>query len=75
MAKINIIKPTGSEAFNLISAFKEDGNTYVVFDSERMGSMGLPIIYIFTLIFLIALLYKWNCKLPANWKSSILSVL
>lgn len=46
MAKINIIKPTGIEAFNLVSAFKSDNQIYVIFDSERMGSMGLPIVYI-----------------------------
>jgi len=47
MAKINITKVTGgTESLNLISAFKSDGTTKVVFDSERIGSMGLPIIYI-----------------------------
>lgn len=46
MAKINITKPTSVEAFNLVSAFLENGNTYVILDSEKMGSMGLPIIYI-----------------------------
>lgn len=46
MAKINITKPTGGEAINLISAFKSDNQIYVIFDSERMGSMGLPIVYI-----------------------------
>lgn len=47
MAKINITKVTGGiESLNLISAFKSDGTTKVVFDSEKIGSMGLPIIYI-----------------------------
>lgn len=47
MAKINIIKPTGSvESLNIISAFKAENNTYVILDSEKMGSMGLPIIYV-----------------------------
>lgn len=45
--KINITKPTGSvDNFDLLTAFKIEGNTYVIFDSERVGSMGLPIIYI-----------------------------
>lgn len=47
MAKVNITKPTGSiENLNVISAFKADNNIYVVLDSEKMGSMGLPIIYV-----------------------------
>ena len=47
MAKTNITKPTGSvESLNIISAFKADNNIYVVLDSEKMGSMGLPIIYV-----------------------------
>ncbi len=46
MAKINITTPTGVENLSLISAFKVENNTYVVFDSEKIGSMGLPIIYI-----------------------------
>lgn len=47
MAKINVTKPTGEiEAFNLVSAFKADNQIYVIIDSERMGSMGLPIIYV-----------------------------
>lgn len=47
MAKVNITKPTGGmEAYQVICAFKADGNSYVVFDSEKTGSMGLPIIYI-----------------------------
>ena len=47
MAKINITKPTGSvESLNIISAFKAENNTYVILDSEKMGSMGLPIIYV-----------------------------
>lgn len=46
MAKINVMKPTGSEMLSLLSAFKTENLTYVVFDSEKVGSMGLPIIYI-----------------------------
>lgn len=46
MAKINIVKPTGSEILSLLSAFKVEDLTYVIFDSEKVGSMGLPIIYI-----------------------------
>mgnify|MGYP005805773943 CR=1 FL=1 len=47
MAKTNILKPTGNvENLTIISAFKVENNTYVVFDSEKMGSMGLPIIYV-----------------------------
>ena len=46
MAKINVIKPTGSEMLSLLSAFKTENSTYVIFDSEKVGSMGLPIIYI-----------------------------
>ena len=47
MARLNITKPTGNvDSLNLISAFKAENNTYVVLDSEKMGTMGLPIIYI-----------------------------
>ncbi len=47
MAKINITKPTGNvESLNVVSAFKVENNTYVILDSEKMGSMGLPIIYV-----------------------------
>ena len=47
MAKINITKPTGNvESLNILSAFKAENNTYVVLDGEKMGSMGLPIIYV-----------------------------
>lgn len=47
MAKINITKPTGNvESLNILSAFKAENNIYVVLDSEKMGSMGLPIIYV-----------------------------
>ena len=42
MAKINVMKPTGSEMLSLLSAFKTESLTYVVFDSEKVGSMGLP---------------------------------
>lgn len=45
--KINITKPTGNvETLDVLTAFKVDNITYVVFDSEKVGSMGLPIIYI-----------------------------
>lgn len=50
MAKINIVKPTGSEILALLSAFKTENSTYVIFDSEKVGSMGLPIIYISKLV-------------------------
>jgi len=47
MAKINITKPTGTmEVLSVLSAFKSENNTYVILDSEKMGSMGLPIIYV-----------------------------
>ena len=47
MAKVNITKPTGSvESLNILSAFKAENNIYVVLDGEKMGSMGLPIIYV-----------------------------
>lgn len=47
MAKVNITKPTGSvESLNILSAFKVENNIYVVLDGEKMGSMGLPIIYV-----------------------------
>ena len=47
MAKISITKPTGNiESFNLLSAFNAENKIYVVLDSEKMGSMGLPIIYV-----------------------------
>ena len=47
MGKITITKKTGTiDSLNLMSAFKVDNNTYVVLDSEKNGSMGLPIIYV-----------------------------
>ena len=47
MAKVNITKPTGSvESLNILSAFKVENNIYVVLDGEKMGSMGLTIIYV-----------------------------
>lgn len=47
MGKIKIQKPTGNvEALNLVSAFTVEGSTYVILDSEKTGSMGLPIIYV-----------------------------
>ncbi len=45
--KLTITKKTGSvDTLNLLSAFKIENNTYVVLDSEKTGSMGLPIIYV-----------------------------
>lgn len=47
MAKINIKTPTGTiESLNVLSAFRENSQTYVILDSGKMGSMGLPIIYV-----------------------------
>ncbi|MCX4254870.1 MAG: hypothetical protein OSJ63_06365, partial [Bacilli bacterium] len=47
MAKVNITKPVGGvESLPLVSAFKVEDNVYTVFDSEKNGSMGLPIIYV-----------------------------
>lgn len=47
MAKIKIVKPTGSEEIlGLVSAFTVEDNTFVIFDSEKTGSMGLPIIFV-----------------------------
>ncbi|MBE6154534.1 MAG: hypothetical protein E7163_03040 [Firmicutes bacterium] len=47
MAKINITKSSGgTESLTLLNAFKADNSDYVIFDSERLGSMGLPIIYV-----------------------------
>ncbi len=47
MAKTKITKPTGNmDYLTVVSAFKVENNTYVVLDSEKMGSMGLPIIYV-----------------------------
>ena len=47
MARVNITKPTGSvESLNILSAFKVENNIYIVLDGEKMGSMGLPIIYV-----------------------------
>ena len=46
MTKINITTPTGVESLSLLSAFKVDDNKYVVFDSEKTSSMGLPLIYV-----------------------------
>ncbi len=45
--KVLITKDSGSnEELALLSAFKESGNSYIVFESGKNGSMGLPIIYI-----------------------------
>ena len=47
MAKISINKPTGSvDTLNLVSAFNDNGKVYVILDSGKLGSMGLPIIYV-----------------------------
>lgn len=47
MAKINITKPTGNvESLELLTAFKAEDTTYIIFSSDKIGSMGLPIIYI-----------------------------
>lgn len=47
MAKINITKPLGEkESYTLVNAFKVENQVYVIMDSERVGSMGLPIIYV-----------------------------
>lgn len=46
MGKIKIKKPTGEELLNIVSAFSVDGNSFVILDSEKTGSMGLPIIYV-----------------------------
>lgn len=47
MAKINITKPTGNvENLELLTAFKAEDATYIIFSSDKIGSMGLPIIYI-----------------------------
>lgn len=47
MAKINITKPTGNvETLSVLSAFKAHDNIFIIFDSEKTGSMGLPIIYV-----------------------------
>lgn len=51
MAKINILKPTGgNEALGFVSAFMAENNSYVILDSEKTGSMGLPIIYVSKLV-------------------------
>lgn len=47
MAKIKLNLPTGGvEEKLLLNAFKADNNSYIVFDAENVGSMGLPIILV-----------------------------
>lgn len=47
MAKLKLTLPTGTvEEKSLINAFKVDNASYVVFDAESVGSMGLPIILV-----------------------------
>ena len=47
MGKVNIKTAMGNmESLNVLSAFKENNQTYVILDSTKMGSMGLPIIYV-----------------------------
>lgn len=51
MAKISVLKPTGgNEILGLVSAFVAESNSYVILDSEKTGSMGLPIIYVSKLV-------------------------
>lgn len=47
MAKIKLNLPTGvSVEKTLLSCFKADNNTYIIFDADSVGSMGLPIILV-----------------------------
>lgn len=47
MAKVKINLPTGiNEERTLISAFNAENNTYIIFDADSVGSMGLPIIMV-----------------------------
>lgn len=47
MAKIKLSLPTGVvEEKILLNAFKADNNSYIIFDAENVGSMGLPIILV-----------------------------
>lgn len=47
MAKIKLNLPTGVSVEKiLLSCFKVDDNSYVIFDAESVGSMGLPIILV-----------------------------
>lgn len=47
MAKIKLNLPTGvSVEKTLLNCFKVDNNTYIVFDADSVGSMGLPIILV-----------------------------
>lgn len=51
MTKIKVKKALGGiEEYNLISAFKIENNIYTIFDGEKLGSMGLPIIYVSKII-------------------------
>lgn len=47
MARIKLNLPTGVvEEKSLLTAFKVDDNSYIIFDAESVGSMGLPIILV-----------------------------
>lgn len=47
MAKIKLNLPTGVSVEKiLLNCFKADNNSYVIFDAESVGSMGLPIILV-----------------------------
>lgn len=47
MAKIKLTLPSGSIVEKiLINCFKSENNTYIVFDAENVGAMGLPIILV-----------------------------
>ncbi len=47
MGKIKLKLVSGSEVEkNLINAFKSENETYIVFDNESVGAMGLPIILV-----------------------------
>lgn len=47
MARIKLNLPTGVvEEKTLITAFENNGNKYVIFDADSVGSMGLPIILV-----------------------------
>lgn len=51
MTKIKVKKALGGvEEYNLISAFKIESSIYTIFDGEKLGSMGLPIIYVSKII-------------------------
>ncbi|MCM1053788.1 MAG: hypothetical protein NC483_07445 [Ruminococcus sp.] len=51
MTKVKITKAMGEvENLNVLSAFKVENNSYVILDAEKLGSMGLPIIYVTKLV-------------------------